>query len=100
MAVVVVASGTNRVCEKKVAAIVGEKLGHADADFVCEATGYGLHLVVSAISDTVTPEKAGTAVQRSLAGSSSTMAGTAAGTPFSVQLTPIESRLHDPNRSN
>ena len=40
MAVVVVASGTNRVCEKKVAALIGEKLGRADADFVREATGY------------------------------------------------------------
>ena len=40
MAVVVVASGSNRVCEKKVAALVGEKLGRADADFVREATGY------------------------------------------------------------
>lgn len=42
MAVVVVASGTNRVCEKKVAAIVGEKLGRADADNVREATGYAI----------------------------------------------------------
>ncbi|MDO6386464.1 MULTISPECIES: YbaK/EbsC family protein [unclassified Uliginosibacterium] len=39
-AVVVIASGENRVCEKKVAALVGETLGRADADFVRTATGY------------------------------------------------------------
>lgn len=41
-AVVVVASGGNRVCEDKVARLVGEKLGRADADFVREATGYAI----------------------------------------------------------
>jgi prolyl-tRNA editing enzyme YbaK/EbsC (Cys-tRNA(Pro) deacylase) len=41
-AVVVVASGDNRVCEEKVAALVGEKLRRADADFVREATGYAI----------------------------------------------------------
>jgi len=39
-AVVVVASGRNRVSEAKVAALVGEPLGRADAPFVREATGY------------------------------------------------------------
>ena len=39
-AVVVVASGDNRVCEDKVARLVGEKLGRANADFVRETTGY------------------------------------------------------------
>ncbi|HEX4984829.1 MAG TPA: YbaK/EbsC family protein [Burkholderiales bacterium] len=39
-AVVVVASGVNRVSERKVSGLVGEKLGRADADFVREATGY------------------------------------------------------------
>lgn len=39
-AVVVVASGANRVSETKVAASLGVKLGRADADFVREATGY------------------------------------------------------------
>jgi prolyl-tRNA editing enzyme YbaK/EbsC (Cys-tRNA(Pro) deacylase) len=39
-AVIVVASGTNRVSEEKVAAKVGEKLARADADFVRTATGY------------------------------------------------------------
>ncbi len=39
-AVVVVASGENRVCEDKVSRLVGEKLGRANADFVRESTGY------------------------------------------------------------
>jgi prolyl-tRNA editing enzyme YbaK/EbsC (Cys-tRNA(Pro) deacylase) len=39
-AVVVVASGANRVSEEKVAAQVGEPLARADADFVRAATGY------------------------------------------------------------
>lgn len=39
-AVVVVASGDNRVCEHKVSRLVGERLGRANADFVREATGY------------------------------------------------------------
>ncbi len=39
-AIVVVASGANRVSEEKVAAKVGEALARADAEFVREATGY------------------------------------------------------------
>ena len=39
-AIVVVASGANRVSEAKVAAKVGEPLARADAEFVREATGY------------------------------------------------------------
>lgn len=42
LAVVVVASGGNRVSEAKVAAQVGEALGRADADFVRSATGYAI----------------------------------------------------------
>lgn len=41
-AILVVASGDNRVCERKVANLVGEKLGRADADFVRETTGYAI----------------------------------------------------------
>lgn len=41
-AVIVVASGANRVSEAKVAALVGEKLARADAQFVREATGYAI----------------------------------------------------------
>lgn len=39
-AVLVIASGTNRVDEKKVAALIGEGLGKADADFVRAKTGF------------------------------------------------------------
>ena len=41
-AVVVVASGANRVSEGKVAARVGEALARADAEFVRAATGYAI----------------------------------------------------------
>src|SRR5258708_32740181 len=37
---IVVASGANRVSEEKVAALVGEELARADAEFVRTATGY------------------------------------------------------------
>lgn len=41
-AVLVVASGANRVDEAKVAAILGVAIGRADAAFVREATGYAI----------------------------------------------------------
>jgi prolyl-tRNA editing enzyme YbaK/EbsC (Cys-tRNA(Pro) deacylase) len=41
-AVLVIASGVNRVDETKVAAAIGEKLGKADADFVRDRTGYAI----------------------------------------------------------
>lgn len=40
--VLVVASGTNRVDEKKVSALLGEAIARADADFVREKTGYAI----------------------------------------------------------
>jgi len=40
--VLVVASGANRVDEKKVGALIGEKIERADADFVREMTGYAI----------------------------------------------------------
>ncbi len=40
--ILVVASGQNRVNEKKLAAILGEPLGKADADFVRENTGFAI----------------------------------------------------------
>lgn len=39
-AVLVIASGVNRVDEKKVAALIGEGLGKADAEFVRSRTGF------------------------------------------------------------
>jgi prolyl-tRNA editing enzyme YbaK/EbsC (Cys-tRNA(Pro) deacylase) len=41
-AVLVIASGANRVDEAKVAAKIGEPIGKADADFVRESTGYAI----------------------------------------------------------
>ncbi len=38
--VLVIASGVNRVNEKTIAAILGEKIGKADADFVRQRTGF------------------------------------------------------------
>jgi len=40
--VLVVASGVNRVDEKKVAALIGEGIGRADADFVRSKTGFAI----------------------------------------------------------
>lgn len=40
--VLVVASGVNRVDEAKVASLLGEAIGRADAGFVREATGYAI----------------------------------------------------------
>ena len=40
--VLVIASGTNRVDEKKVRALLGEKIERADAEFVRAATGYAI----------------------------------------------------------
>jgi Cys-tRNA(Pro) deacylase len=40
--VLVVASGVNRVDEKKVAAHLGERIARADADFVRETTGFAI----------------------------------------------------------
>ena len=41
-AVLVVASGRNRVDERKVEALLGEPIGKADAAFVREATGFAI----------------------------------------------------------
>src|SRR5262245_21159097 len=40
--VLVIASGTNRVDEKKVQALLGGKIKRAEADFVRDATGYAI----------------------------------------------------------
>lgn len=52
--VLVVASGVNRVDEKKVAAALGEKVARADADFVRSATGYAIG-GVAPVGHTVDP---------------------------------------------
>jgi prolyl-tRNA editing enzyme YbaK/EbsC (Cys-tRNA(Pro) deacylase) len=40
--VLVIASGSNRVVENKIAALVGEKITKADADFVRQHTGFAI----------------------------------------------------------
>jgi prolyl-tRNA editing enzyme YbaK/EbsC (Cys-tRNA(Pro) deacylase) len=40
--VLVIASGVNRVDEKKVGALIGEKIGRADPEFVREQTGFAI----------------------------------------------------------
>ncbi|MBM3534528.1 MAG: YbaK/EbsC family protein [Alphaproteobacteria bacterium] len=40
--VLVVASGVNRIDEKKIKAAIGQKIGRADADYVRERTGYAI----------------------------------------------------------
>jgi prolyl-tRNA editing enzyme YbaK/EbsC (Cys-tRNA(Pro) deacylase) len=40
--ILVIASGTNRVKEKKIEALIDEPLGKADADFVREQTGFAI----------------------------------------------------------
>jgi prolyl-tRNA editing enzyme YbaK/EbsC (Cys-tRNA(Pro) deacylase) len=40
--VLVIASGANRVDEKAAAALIGERIGRADADFVRQATGFAI----------------------------------------------------------
>ena len=41
-AVLIIASGVDRVDEKKAAATIGEPIARADADFVREATGFAI----------------------------------------------------------
>ncbi len=83
--VLVVASGVNRVDEKKVAALIGERIGRADADFVREATGFsigGVPPVGHAIAPIVL-------IDETLMGFETIWA--AAGTPNAVfRLTPAE----------
>jgi prolyl-tRNA editing enzyme YbaK/EbsC (Cys-tRNA(Pro) deacylase) len=82
---VVVASGDNRVSEAKVAALVGEPLARADADFVREATGYAIGGVAPV--GHATPVKL--LLDADLARFGRIWA--AAGTPFAVfSLTPAE----------
>ncbi|WP_282607656.1 YbaK/EbsC family protein [Pelagibius sp. Alg239-R121] len=40
--ILVIASGANRVDEKRLAALLGEKIGRADPDFVREKTGFAI----------------------------------------------------------
>jgi prolyl-tRNA editing enzyme YbaK/EbsC (Cys-tRNA(Pro) deacylase) len=84
-AVLVVASGDNRVCERKVAALVGEKLGRADADFVRAATGYA----IGGVAPLAHAQPVRLLLDRDL--QRFTQIWAAAGTPYSVfPLTPAQ----------
>jgi prolyl-tRNA editing enzyme YbaK/EbsC (Cys-tRNA(Pro) deacylase) len=84
-AIVVVASGDNRVSEAKVAARVGEPLARADADFVRAATGY----VIGGVAPIGHAQPVKLLLDEDLQRFARIWA--AAGTPFSVfPLTPEE----------
>lgn len=83
--VLVIASGVNRVDEKKVAALIGEPVGRADPDFVRSRTGYAIG-GVPPLGHAMPPV---TLIDETLLAFAEIWA--AAGTPFSVfRLTPAE----------
>ncbi len=77
-AILVVASGDNRVSEEKVAALVGEPLKRANAEFVRDATGYAIGGVAPIGHAETVRILLDTDLQRF------TTIWAAAGTPFSV----------------
>jgi len=87
LAIVVVASGANRVSEPKVQALVGEALARADADFVREATGFA----IGGVAPTGHSKPVKLLLDEDLRGFATIWA--AAGTPFSVfPVTPEQLR--------
>lgn len=84
-AVLVIASGINRVDEKKIAALVGEGIGKADADFVRAKTGFVIGGVPPLAHDTPSV----VLIDRDLLALADIWA--AAGTPHAVfPMTPAE----------
>ena len=82
-AVLVLASGANRVDEKRLAELVGEKIGKADADFVRQQTGFA----IGGVPPLAHPQPLQTYIDQDLFQYETIWA--AAGTPFAVfQLTP------------
>lgn len=83
--VLVIASGANRVSEKALEALLGEKIGKADAEFVRDKTGYAIGGVAPIGHDT----PPATFIDEDLLQLAVIWA--AAGTPFAVfRLTPDE----------
>jgi prolyl-tRNA editing enzyme YbaK/EbsC (Cys-tRNA(Pro) deacylase) len=83
--VLVIASGSNRVEEKAVEALLGEKIGKADADFVRDKTGYA----IGGVAPLGHAARPATFIDEDLLGFEAIWA--AAGTPYSVfRLTPAE----------
>jgi prolyl-tRNA editing enzyme YbaK/EbsC (Cys-tRNA(Pro) deacylase) len=84
-AILVVASGTNRVNEQRVGELVGEPIGKADANFVRQHTGFS----VGGVPPLGHTEPITTFIDEDLMGYDQIWA--AAGTPFAVfRLTPAE----------
>ena len=83
--ILVLASGQNRVDEKRLEALIGEPLGKADADFVRQRTGF----VIGGVPPVGHVEKLETYIDRDLLEFSELWA--AAGTPHAVfRLKPSE----------
>jgi prolyl-tRNA editing enzyme YbaK/EbsC (Cys-tRNA(Pro) deacylase) len=83
--VLVIASGVNRVSERSIEALIGEKIGKADADFVRDKTGYAIGGVAPVGHDSAMP----TFIDEDLL--KFEMIWAAAGTPFAVFcLTPVD----------
>ncbi len=81
--VLVIASGVNRVNEKTIASLLGEKIGKADADFVRRRTGF----VIGGVPPVGHIERVETFIDEDLMGYEGIWA--AAGTPHAVfRLTP------------
>jgi len=84
-AILVVASGPNRVNERAIEALIGERLGKADADYVRERTGY----VIGGVPPVGHASKIETFIDEALTRFPEIWA--AAGTPNAVfKLTPDE----------
>ena len=83
--ILVIASGQNRVDERRIEALIGEPLGRADADFVRQRTGF----VIGGVPPVGHSEKLLTFLDADLLGYEFLWA--AAGTPHAVfRLTPQE----------
>lgn len=83
--VLIIASGSNRVNEKAIKALLGEKIEKADADYVLEHTGF----VIGGIPPVGHTEKMETLIDEDLLGYEAVWA--AAGTPHAVfSLKPSE----------
>lgn len=83
--ILVMASGVNRVNEKAIEALIGEKLGKADADFVRDRTGF----VIGGVGPVGHSQKVETFIDEDLLQYAEIWA--AAGTPNAVfKLTPDE----------
>lgn len=76
--VLVMASGANRVDERKIEALIGEPLGKADADFVRQQTGF----VIGGIPPVGHPQRLHSFIDRDLLEHTELWA--AAGTPHAV----------------